>query len=105
MSNNKLQWQSNIHTGLLKNMVQKWNWWTAKSSVWSNLGIRGMKAAKHSTIWLCKSQEDPVLAFIQDKVIEEKNPNQQITELIDWRKGHILKNYEIGKDIEKMGGK
>lgn len=65
-----------------------------------------MKDAQRSTIWLCKSQEDPVLAFIQDKLIEEKKTtNQQITELIDWRKGYILENYKMRKVIEKMSWK
>lgn len=37
-----------------------------------SLGIGGMRDTKHGTIWLCKSQEDLVLAFIQGKLIEGK---------------------------------
>lgn len=80
MSNSKLQGQSDIHSGFLKNTAQIWNWGTTKSSVWSALVSQEWNMPNIVPSGYVIS-EDPVSAFIQDKLIEEgkKTTKQKTT--------------------------
>lgn len=107
MSSSKLQGQRDICSGFLKNMVNIWNWWTTKSSVGSALVSQEWNMPNIAASGYVIS-EDPVLAFIQDKLIEwekhskQETTKQQITVFMNWRKDEILENYKMKKDTEKM---